>query len=162
MQSIGLNPAAPGAGLGAGLGADLGLNRGTNLGASPAAHPEANSGATSGATAAQPRLVKAAHEFEAQMMKELMEPLNRSDALTGSDADDDSGLGSGSGSDSGPGSGGALAEFASEALGRALSERGGFGIAASIVKQLSSSGNQKGTVPVTGTPHADTVIKNIE
>ena len=33
----------------------------------------------------QPRLVRAAHEFEAQMMKELMKPLNRSDALTGAD-----------------------------------------------------------------------------
>ena len=33
-----------------------------------------------------------------------------------------------------PGSGGALREFASEALGQALSEQGGFGIANRIVK----------------------------
>jgi len=32
---------------------------------------------TTAAAVPQPRLVKAAHEFEAQMMKELMQPLNR-------------------------------------------------------------------------------------
>lgn len=87
-------------------------------------------------TMPQPRLVKAAHEFEAQMMKELMKPMTGSNSLTGEE--DDSG------------SGNALGEYASEALGRALSERGGFGIAKSIVKDISHAGNQKGTVPVTG------------
>jgi Rod binding domain-containing protein len=81
----------------------------------------------------QPRLVKAAHEFEAQMMKELLEPLNHSTSLLGADGDDDSGDSSGSA--------GALGEFASEALGKALSEGGGFGIATSIVKQLSKTGD---------------------
>jgi Rod binding domain-containing protein len=104
---------------------------------------------TTSATTLQPRLVKAAHEFEAQMMKELIKPLNKGNSLTGTndDGDDDSG------------SGGALGEFASEALGRALSEGGGFGIASSIIKQLSPSGNQNGEVAVTGNPHRDTVIK---
>ena len=89
-------------------------------------------------SAPQPRLVRAAHEFEAQMMKELMKPLNEKDALTGADGGN------------GLSSGGALGEFASEALGRALSNGGGFGIATSIVKHLSSAGNQNGTIPVTG------------
>jgi Rod binding domain-containing protein len=79
--------------------------------------------------APQPRLVRAAHEFEAQMMKELLKPMTGSSSLTGEDDEQ--------------GSGGALGEFASEALGRALSERGGFGIADSIVKDLSSSGSRK-------------------
>jgi hypothetical protein len=35
------------------------------------------------ATAPQPRLVRAAHEFEAQMMKELLKPMTGNDALTG-------------------------------------------------------------------------------
>jgi Rod binding domain-containing protein len=93
--------------------------------------------------------VRAAHEFEAQMMKELIKPLNRGSSLTGTDAagDDDSG------------SNGALGEFASEALGQALSEHGGFGIASSIVKQLSRASNQNGTSPVTGNLRIDTVIK---
>lgn len=82
------------------------------------------------AVATQPRLVKAAHEFEAQMMKEMMKPLTHGSSLTGDDNDTDSG------------SGGALGEFATEALGRALSEQGGFGIARSIVKDLSHSGHQ--------------------
>jgi Rod binding domain-containing protein len=95
----------------------------------------------------QPRLVKAAHEFEAQMMQELMKPMTQKSSLTGDDADTDSG------------SGGALGEFASEALGRSLSERGGFGIASQIVKELSHSGTQTTTGPVTGILHSNTVIK---
>jgi Rod binding domain-containing protein len=109
----------------------------------------AATGAAAGTTASttpQPRLVRAAHEFEAQMMKELMKPLNQSSSLAGEDGDDDSG------------SGGALGEFASEALGRALSNGGGFGIATSIVKQLSPAGNRIGTLPVTGNLHSNTVI----
>jgi len=109
-------------------------------------------GATTGSATPQPRLVKAAHEFEAQMMKELMKPLSDGGSLTGADAD----------GDDAEGSGGALGEFAQEALGRALSEHGGFGIATSIVKQLSHAGNQNGTASVTGKLHVDTVIKVAE
>ena len=79
----------------------------------------------------QPRLVNAAHEFEAQLMKELMTPLT-SGVAPGDDEDDNE--------DSGTGSTGALGEFASEALARALSEQGGFGIANKIITQLSQRG----------------------
>jgi len=103
-------------------------------------------------TGPQPRLVHAAHEFEAQMMKELMKPMTSASSLTGEDAD----------SDLESGSGGALTEFASEALGKALSERGGFGIAKSIVQDLSHSGKQGGTVPVTEKLHDNTVIKALK
>ena len=109
-------------------------------------------GTTAGSATPQPRLVKAAHEFEAQMMKELMKPLSDGGSLTGADAD----------GDDAEGSGGALGEFAQEALGRALSDHGGFGIATSIVKQLSHAGNQNGTASVTGKLHVDTVIKVAE
>jgi Rod binding domain-containing protein len=84
------------------------------------------------AAAPQLRLVKAAHEFEGQMMKELLKPMTAKDAMLGGDDDSDAG------------SGGALGEFASEALGRALSDGGGFGIANQIVRDLSAS-NHKGT-----------------
>ena len=105
--------------------------------------------AADGSCSPPPRLVRAAHEFEAQMMKELMKPLNRGSALQGidGDGDDDSG------------SGGALGEFASEALGRALSENGGFGIASAIVKKLSPHPTHNETLPVTGILRGDTVIK---
>ncbi len=101
----------------------------------------------------QPRLVRAAHEFEGQMMKELMKPMTGGDALTGAEDDD---------SDSGAGSGGALGEFASEALGQALSERGGFGIADRIVRELSPSGNRHGGGKVTGNLHQNTVLRTPE
>jgi Rod binding domain-containing protein len=78
------------------------------------------------ASPATPRLTNAAHEFEAQMMKELLKPLTTGDGLTG---DTEGG---------GLSSSGALAEFASEALGRALSDQGGLGIADRIVQGLAS------------------------
>ena len=83
--------------------------------------------AAAGAATPSPRLVKAAHEFEAQMMKELLQPMTSGDGLTGDDTES--------------GSGGVLASFASEALGRALSDRGGLGIATSIVHALAGRGN---------------------
>jgi Rod binding domain-containing protein len=81
--------------------------------------------------AAQPRLVKAAHEFEAQLMQELMKPLTRGGAPGDENGDKDSEDGGGLGS------AGALGEFASEAMARAVSEQGGFGIANRIIAQLS-------------------------
>jgi Rod binding domain-containing protein len=104
-----------------------------------------------GVPAPPPRLVHAAHEFEAQMMQELMKPLNHDTSLTGGDEDGDD-----------SGSQGALGEFASEALGRAMSEHGGFGIAASIVKELSASGNQHNAPPVTGLKHLNTVAEPLQ
>jgi Rod binding domain-containing protein len=79
----------------------------------------------------QPRLVKAAHEFEAQMLKEMLKPLT-SDSTLGSEDEDSS-----------VGSSGALGEFASEALGKAISEGGGFGIANRVLHDLNRSSNQK-------------------
>ena len=69
------------------------------------------------------RLVQAAHEFEAQLMKELLKPMTNDISLDGEDAD--------------PGSGGPLADFATEALGQALSRQGGLGIAGNILQSLS-------------------------
>jgi Rod binding domain-containing protein len=99
-------------------------------------------------TVPQPRLVQAAHEFEAAMMKELMAPL-----LSGhSGLASSTGLGGLGGNDGEAGSDSALGDFAGEALGKALSEHGGFGIARSIIHQLSrpTSGksNHSGSAPV--------------
>src|ERR1700694_3368741 len=95
--------------------------------------------------ATQPRLVHAAREFEAQMMKELLKPMTSSGTL-GDDEDD-------------AGSGGVLAQFASEALGRALSAQGGFGIGDRIVADLSRSGTGSTTASATGNVHIDTGIR---
>jgi Rod binding domain-containing protein len=99
----------------------------------------------------QARLVSAAHEFEAQMMKELLKPMTSGSELTGGDEDDEI-----------SGSTGALGEFASEALGRALSEHGGFGIADNIIKSLSQSGNRTETAKVTEKTHRNTILKKPE
>jgi Rod binding domain-containing protein len=107
----------------------------------------ASTGATASVTP-QPRLVHAAHEFEAQMMQELLKPMTSGDGLDGEDAD------------SASGSGGALGAFASESLGQALSEQGGFGIATGIVRQLSAAGNKPVTTEVTGSLHGNTVINS--
>jgi Rod binding domain-containing protein len=110
--------------------------------------PIAHSAQGTAQASPQPRLVRAAHEFEAQMMKELLKPLTAGDGLTGSD--DESG------------STGALGDYAGEALGRALSEAGGFGIASRIVAQVSGnsqSGNQPLVVPVTTNRSIDTVVR---
>jgi Rod binding domain-containing protein len=82
-------------------------------------------------TAPSPRLVRAAQEFEGQMMQQLLKPMTNGDALTGADED------------SNAGSAGALGELACEALGRSLSERGGLGIANRIIQELSHTGNQR-------------------
>ena len=93
-----------------------------------------------------PRLVRAAHEFEGQMMKELLKPLNSGNGLDGDDDGD-------------TGSTGALSDFASEALGQALSQSGGFGIADSIVRRLSHSGTASTGTLVTGKGHFDTRMR---
>ena len=84
------------------------------------------------------RLVGAAHEFEAQMMKELLKPMM---SATGIDSGDDA-------TDSG--FEGALGEFASESLGRALSERGGVGIAGEIIHDISRNGTSARSGMLTG------------
>ena len=89
---------------------------------------------------AEPRLVRAAHEFEAQMMKELLRPMTMSGSLAGvGDA----------------GGAGTLAEFASESLARAMSAGGGFGMATRIVAELSRCGKGSEDGMVTGPSRSD-------
>lgn len=94
--------------------------------------------------APQPRLLQAAHEFEAQMMKELLQKMAGSGSILGDDDDSNSSQ--------------VLGEFAAEALGRGLSERGGFGIARRIVADLSQSSNPDPGGKVTKKVHGNTVI----
>src|SRR6201999_3810452 len=80
--------------------------------------------AGTGLTAENPRLKSAAHEFEASLMKEFLKPLQHDDLFSedkDGDADEDGG------SDS------SLMSFGSEAMAKAISERGGFGIATKIL-----------------------------
>ena len=83
----------------------------------------------------EPRLFKAAHEFEAQLMKELLAPM-----VHAASTDDES--------DSG--SAGALGDFAGQALGEAISLRGGLGIADSILRQLAPAESGSGRTSSSG------------
>ena len=74
-----------------------------------------------------PRLVSAAHEFEASLMQELLKPMQQ-DTWPGSEEGGDSQNGSGSSS--------TLMSFGSEALAKSLSEHGGLGIARTILQRL--------------------------
>ena len=90
----------------------------------------------------EPRLVRAAHEFEAQMMKELLKPMTEASAFADSDGNET----------------GVLGEFASESLAGALSAGGGFGIANRIVHTLSHSGNRSQSAPVIENPQINTTM----
>jgi flagellar protein FlgJ len=96
------------------------------------------------AHAKNPQLERSAHEFEASLMAELLKPLQEGDGLTGEE------------SDSGAGSEGALSGFASESLARAISERGGFGIANRILHQFESAKTNAQKEP-TNTPMQETL-----
>jgi peptidoglycan hydrolase FlgJ len=80
--------------------------------------------ATSARSTSESRLKPAAHEFEACLMKEFLEPLQK-DPLFGEDGDSG-------------GSGNALMSYGSEALARGISERGGFGIATKIIDHFKT------------------------
>ncbi len=90
-----------------------------------------------------PKLVSAAHEFEAAMMKELMAPLQSGGDLAGGDGDDE-------------GSSSAIDSFAGEAFGKAISEHGGFGIAKSILHQLTSQNHHSGNHGLPKSPNGNT------
>ncbi len=81
---------------------------------------------------AYPRLGRAAHEFEASLMGELLKPMQQISGLTGDDEQED-------------GSGSALAGFATESLARVISERGGFGIAQRVLHELHGGGSAVAT-----------------
>jgi peptidoglycan hydrolase FlgJ len=82
-------------------------------------------------SADNPRLGKAAHEFEASLMEEFLKPLEH-DSLFDEKSEDDSGNG-------GEGSTGALMSYGSQALATAISERGGFGIATKIMDHFRTA-----------------------
>ena len=93
--------------------------------------------------APEPRLVRAAHQFEAMMMKELLAPLSQKSAVFEDGTGEETGV---------------LGQFACESLAGALSAGGGLGIANRIVHELSRSGNASASVPVTGKQESDTAL----
>ncbi|AXC10417.1 hypothetical protein ACPOL_1066 [Acidisarcina polymorpha] len=77
-----------------------------------------------------PKLIAAAHQFEASLMQELLKPLDLTQPF-GENQDGDAEVGGLT--SSAEGSGSALMSFGSEALAKGLSEKGGLGIARKIL-----------------------------
>ena len=87
------------------------------------------------------RLVKAAREFEAQLMKELLRPMVHPEDGSGAGADN------------------AIADFAAEALGSGMSLHGGLGIAREIIRSISR--NEPGdSNPGVREPHPESAIRS--
>ena len=114
------------------LGSSL---QGSSLLAATSSQPVAATGVV-----ADPRLVKAAHQFEAAMMKELMTPLEAGHGVPG---EEDEELGSNS----------ALGSYATEALSQAISEAGGFGVAKHIIQQLTEREEKSNRAKGVSVPH---------
>lgn len=93
---------------------------------------------------ANPRVQSAAHEFEASLMQEFLKPLQH-DSLF-SEKSSDSGLGSEDDDGDSSGSAGALISFGSQAMAKAISERGGFGIATKILDHFQTQGSPQHVV----------------
>lgn len=81
-------------------------------------------------SADDPKLKSAAHEFEASLLQELLKPLQEDPLFA---PGGDSGLGDSADASDDAGYAGSLMSFGSEALAKAISERGGFGIATKIL-----------------------------
>jgi flagellar protein FlgJ len=112
--------------------------------AAVSAGPSTASPSTTAARDAQldPKLVSAAHQFEASMMSELLKPLSSDETFGGDEEDggkEAGGGGLGNLTSSADGSGGALMSFGSEALAKALSEKGGLGIARRVLDHFEAA-----------------------
>jgi len=97
-----------------------------------------------------PKLVVAAHQFEASLMAELLKPLSSDDLFS---EDDESGAAAGAVSNltsSADGSGGALLSFGTEALAKAISDKGGLGIAQRVLDHFEAAARAK---EAEGGPH---------
>lgn len=91
--------------------------------------------AAAASSTSDPRLRPAAHEFEASMMKEFLEPLQHDALFNDGDRQDET-----------EGSGNTLMSFGSESLAKAISARGGFGIAAKIIEDFDKQSSGVSTV----------------
>jgi flagellar protein FlgJ len=85
--------------------------------------------ATPEAPQQNPRLASAAHEFEASLMKEFLQPLQHDSLFAEEGAKDDESSG---------GSAEALMSYGAEAMAKAISEHGGFGIAQKILDHFKA------------------------
>ena len=79
-------------------------------------------------TQCQAKLADAAHQFEGMFLQELLKPMQSKNSLTGDDKSDDS--------DS---TADTLQSYGTEAVAKAISAQGGFGIARQVIQKLNRS-----------------------
>jgi peptidoglycan hydrolase FlgJ len=91
-------------------------------------------GGGAGLTSQNPRLQSAAHEFEASLMQEFLRPLTHDSLFSEKSSEGDESEGSGNAD--------ALMSFGSQAMAKAISERGGFGIATQILNHFGTRGSK--------------------
>ncbi len=82
-------------------------------------------------TQRQAKLTDAAHQFEGMFLQELLKPMQAKNSLTGDDKSDDS--------DS---SADTLQSYGTEAVAKAISAQGGFGIARQVIQQINNSSQE--------------------
>jgi flagellar protein FlgJ len=78
----------------------------------------------------QAKLVDAAQQFEATMLQELLKPMQHGQSSWGEEVQNDD-----SASDT-------MSSFGTESIAKAISKGGGFGIARSVVKQVTQEHQQ--------------------
>lgn len=81
-------------------------------------------------TRRQAKLADAAHQFEGMFLQELLKPMQSKNSLTGEDK---------SGDDSSDPSADTLQSYGTEAVAKAISAQGGFGIARQVIQKLNRS-----------------------
>lgn len=89
-----------------------------------------NTGSGSAGAATQAKLADAAQQFEAMMTQELLKPFSNSQESWGIDGED-----SDAGADT-------MSSFGTEALAKAIAQRGGLGIAKQVLRQVTKEAQQ--------------------
>ncbi|MBB5338504.1 hypothetical protein [Tunturiibacter gelidoferens] len=87
----------------------------------------------------QAKLVDAAQQFEATMLQELLKPMQHGQSSWGEEEKNDD-----SASDT-------MSSFGTESIAKAISKGGGFGIARSVVKQITKEHQQDSERKPSGT-----------
>jgi len=98
-------------------------------------HEMTTQASTAMEAAKQAKLVKAAQQFEAMLLQEMLKPMRSEQDSWGGDGGGS--LDSSGGSDNSDGSMDTISSFGTEAVAAAISKGGGFGIAKQVIRQVT-------------------------
>jgi Rod binding domain-containing protein len=92
--------------------------------------------ASASARARTAKLADGAHQFEAMMLEEMLKPLKFGESPDAAGGTDD-------GAEGGTGANGTIQGYGTEALAKAISNGGGFGLARQIIRQVTQEDGRK-------------------